>query len=185
MIPPPIPVAELCPFQKLKLEGSPIPSTLLFLSREGRVPASSTLHPAGFQFSSPCWDCWTSKLPAPKQFTDSNVKGGRQGVPKNFRGLACGSRGQAHSCEKISSFLKINILTNIFGESPVSRPLCVISEGIAHFCAHCHLCLHQLWPSRLLLGLLLELLGDKNYADLISRNRACQVAAWNRPSENV
>lgn len=60
------------------------------------------------------------KTPAPMQFVDSNLKGGRQGALENFRDLACGSGGQTHSCEKITSFLEVNTFTSIFGAFPAN-----------------------------------------------------------------
>lgn len=135
----PHPCGRIVPISEAETRGKPSPHTHLFMRREGRGPACSGPYPSGFQCSGPCW----VKTPCPKAAHRPPCKGRQAGIPQGFQRPGLWLKGSGPQL-LVPGFLKINTLTSIFRAHPVNQPLCMISEGIAHFCAHCCLHLHQL-----------------------------------------
>ena len=97
----PIPVAELCPFLDAEIEAQRRePSLSVYTSSQEKK--AQTLSGSGFQAST---QTASSQNSLPRSCLQAPVyRRGRQGTLKNFRGLGCGSSGQAHNCEKTLGF---------------------------------------------------------------------------------
>ena len=96
-----IPVAELCPFLDTEMEAQRRePSLSVYAS--SREKKGQTLLGSDFRAS---METAHSQSSLPRSCLQAPVyRRGRQGTLKNFRGLGCGSSGQAHNCEKTLGF---------------------------------------------------------------------------------
>lgn len=96
----PIPVTELCPFLDTETEAQKRePGLSVYTS--SREKKEQTLG-SDFQAS---METASSQNSLPRSCLQAPVyRRGRQGTLKNFRGLGCGSSGQAHNCEKTLGF---------------------------------------------------------------------------------
>lgn len=143
---PRIPMVESCPFQKLRLRGSPVSGHTPLHEKRGQSASLQQLTPWWAPVFRPLLGLLEVKPPRSKAVCRLRFKGRQAGNPREFQRPCLGPQWSAPQVEKIASFSEVNIFTGVLGEAPVNRRLWIISEGITRCRAHCLLCLHRLRP---------------------------------------